>query len=89
MESSLLGAKTESGVISAVLPGEDGKILVRAYGTAAEKEEIALRFASDVAEAKAVNLFGKEQGAGVKVSGNQLTFQVEPYALAEVEVELA
>ena len=44
MESSLLGARTESGVISAVLPGEDGKILVRAYGTAAEKEEIALRF---------------------------------------------
>ena len=89
MESSLLGARTESGVISAVLPGEDGKILVRAYGTAAEKEEIALRFASDVAEAKAVNLFGKEQDGEVRVSGNQVAFAVEPYALAEVEVSFA
>jgi hypothetical protein len=72
-----------------VLPGEDGKILVRAYGTAAEKEEIALCFASDVTEAKAVNLFGKEQDGEVRVSGNQVAFAVEPYALAEVEVSFA
>ncbi len=89
MESSLLGARTESGVISAVLPGEDGKVLVRAYGTAGEKEDVILRFAVDVAEAKAVNLFGKEQDGEVRVSGNQVAFAVEPYALAEVEVSFA
>ena len=89
MESSLLGAEAAHGVISAVLPGEDGKILVRAYGTAGEKEDVTLRFAADVAQARAVNLFGREQDGEVRVSGNQVTFAVGPYALAEVEVTLA
>lgn len=89
MESSLLKAQTEHAVISAVLPGEDGKLLVRAYGTAGEKESVSLDFAAPVASAKAVNLFGKEQDAEVKAFGNQVTFAVEPYALAEVEVKLA
>lgn len=75
-------------MISAVLPGEDGKILVRAYGTAGERENITLNFAAGVTEARAVNLFGREQTAAVAVSGNRVTLEVEPYALAEVEVRL-
>lgn len=89
MESSFLKAAADHAVISAVLPGEDGSVLVRAYETAGEKETVSLRFAADVAKAKAVNLFGKEQDAEVTVSGNQATFAVEPYALAEVEIRFA
>ncbi|MCI9337327.1 MAG: alpha-mannosidase [Lachnospiraceae bacterium] len=88
MEHSLLEAETGHAVISAVLPGEDGKILVRAYGTAGERENITLNFAAGVTEARAVNLFGREQTAAVAVSGNRVTLEVEPYALAEVEVRL-
>ena len=88
MEGSLFQAAAEHAVISAVLPGAEGKVLIRAYETAGEKETVSLTFGTGVAEAKAVNLFGREQDAEVKVSGNSVTFSVEPYSLAEVEVGL-
>ena len=75
-------------MISAVLPGEDGKILVRAYETAGKKETVRLEFETDVSGARLVNLLGKEQAAEVTVSGNRAIFVVEPYALAEAEIEL-
>ncbi len=89
MENSLLQARAEHTVISAVLPGRDGSVLIRAYETAGEKETVCLEFGFDVAEARAVNLFGKEQEAEVTVSGKQVTFAAEPHALAGVEVVLA
>lgn len=88
MEGSLLCISAEHAVVSAVLPGEEGTVLVRVYGTAGEKETVRLEFGSDVTDARAVNLFGKEQEGKVTVSGNQVAFAVEPYALAEVEVRL-
>ena len=89
MEGSLFQAAADHAVISAVLPGADGKVLVRAYETAGEKGDVTLTFGADVAEARAVNLFGKEQETEVKVSGKSVTLAVEPYALAQVEVALA
>ena len=89
MEGSLLRATAEHTVISAVLPGRDGSVLIRAYETAGEREEVCLEFAAEVAQARSMNLFGKEQGTEAAVSGRKLTFTVEPYALAQVEVRLA
>ncbi len=89
MEGSLFQAAADHAVISAVLPGADGKVLVRAYETAGEKGDVTLTFGADVVEARAVNLFGKEQKTEVKVSGKSVTLAVEPYALAQVEVALA
>lgn len=88
MEGSLLRASAEHAVVSAVLPGQDGRILVRVYETRGEKETVSLAFCAPVAEAKCVNLFGREQEAEVAVAGNRVMFRVEPYALAEVEVSL-
>ncbi len=86
LEGSLLQAAAEHAVVSAVLPGQDGRILVRVYETGGEKETVRLAFCAPVEEAKCVNLFGRGQEAEAAVSGNEVTFQVEPYALAEVEV---
>ena len=72
-----------------MLPGKDGKVLVRAYETAGEKDTVTLKFGAGVAAARAVNLFGKEQDTEVTVLGNQITFVVEPYALAGVDVGFA
>lgn len=88
MECSLLQAKAEHTVISAVLPGRDGSLLIRAYETAGEKETVTLEFGADVAQARPVNLFGKEQEAEVTISGRKVALAVEPHALAGVEVVL-
>ncbi|MBD5459649.1 MAG: alpha-mannosidase [Lachnospiraceae bacterium] len=88
MESGLFRTEAEHTVISAVLPGENRKILVRVYETAGKKETVRLEFGSGVAVARLVNLLGKEQAAEVTVSGNRAIFVVEPYALSEAEIEL-
>lgn len=86
MESSLLNAKAESTVISAVLPGKDGSVLIRAYETAGKRDVVTLTFNNAVAEAKSVNLFEKEQKNKVDVNGRQVLLEVEPYSLAGVKV---
>lgn len=89
MEDSLFRANAKHTVISAVLPGQDGSVLVRAYETAGEKESVSLEFGADVAGARLVNLLGKEVEGQAEVSGRRVAFAVEPCALAAVEVRFA
>lgn len=89
MENSLLQVTAEHAVLSAVLPGQDNSVLIRVYETAGKRENVCLEFGSDVAAARSVNLLGKEQDTEVTISGKQVVFAVEPYALSEVEVRLA
>ena len=56
------------------------------YGMARRGEQPCAILISD---SKIVNLFGKGQNAEAAVSGKQVAFAVEPYALVEVEVRLA
>ena len=88
MESSLLAASYSHAVISAVLPGEDGSLLVRAYETVGKKEKVRLHFDSDVAFARQVNLLEQERSMVVNVQGREVEFEVAPYSLAEVKVKL-
>ena len=89
MEGGLFAAAAEHAVISAVLPKEDGSLLVRAYATADKKDTVRLHFASPVATARQVNLFENGQDGAVSVNGQDVEFEVAPFALAEVCVTLS
>lgn len=89
MENNLLEAQTEHVMISSVLPGEDGTILIRAYETAGEKEKAKICFNTAVAQAYQVNLFEKKLEKTVDINGSSVEFEVEPYSLAEIKVKLS
>ncbi|MCI5650485.1 MAG: hypothetical protein MR332_13870 [Fusicatenibacter sp.] len=88
MESSLFAAEADHAVISAVVPSTDHTLLVRAYETAGEKGRVRLLFDEEVSDAKQVNLFEKERKGNVWATENQVEFEIEPFALAEVKVTL-
>ncbi len=89
MESGLFAASAAHAVISAVLPKGDGSVLVRAYGTADQKDTVRLHFESPVAWAEQVNLAGTKQEGRVSINGQDVEFEVAPLALAEVCVKLS
>lgn len=86
MESSLCKVEAESAVVSAVIPGEDGSILVRVYENGGKRNQAILTFAEEVAGAEAVNLSGEVLSGKAKVMGNQVVLEVSPYSLAAVRV---
>lgn len=86
MEDSLLEASSESVVISAVLPAEDGAMLIRGYETAGHKGHINLTLKDPVTSAVATNLFEEEVELEVKVDKQTIDLDVAPYSLFEVKV---
>jgi len=86
MENSLLKVDAESIVVSAVVPGEDGSVLVRVYEADGKKSQAVITFVGEVAEAEAVDLSGNVIPDKVKVDGNQVVLDVEAYAIAAVKV---
>lgn len=88
MESSLLKVESETAVVSAVVPGEDGSILVRVYENAGREGQAVLTFAGEVSEAEAVTLSGECLPDQAQARGNQVVLKVEPCAIAAVRVRL-
>ena len=88
MESSLLKVESETAVVSAVVPGEDGSILVRVYENAGREGQAVLTFAGPVSEAEAVTLSGECLPDQAQARGNQVVLKVEPCAIAAVRVRL-
>lgn len=88
MENSLLQVEAENVMVSAVVPGEDGSVLVRVYETSGWGGQTVMIFAKEVAEAEAVNLSGDVLPGKAKAEGNKVTLEVEAYSLAAVKVKL-
>ena len=82
----MLKVEAENVVVSAVVPNEDGSVLVRVYETAGESGQAVLTFMQEVAEAAAVKLAGDEMSEKVKIEGKQVVLDVEPYSIAAVRV---
>ena len=87
METSLFNVEAEGAVVSAVLPAEDG-VLVRMYEAAGKDSQAVITFASEVADAKVVNLAGNVMENTVTVNGNQVTVDVKAYAITAVQVKM-
>ncbi len=88
MESSLLKVEGENVVVSAVLPGEDGSVLVRVYEAAGKDGQAVITFKQDVERAEAVNLAGEVLEGKVQIKGEQVILSVEAYSIAAVKVNL-
>ena len=88
MEYSLLKVDAENAVVSAVVPNEDGSILVRVYETAGKDGQAVITFKQEVANAEAVNLAGEVLEGKVQIKGEQVILSVEAYSIAAVKVNL-
>ncbi len=88
MEDGLLEVNAEHVIVSAIIPDEDGSILVRVYETGGQKEQAVIELKKEVEKAVAVNLAGEEMPDQVKYTGNQVILNVEPYALAAAKIYL-
>lgn len=86
MENSLLKAESDHVVVSAVVPNEDGSILVRVYETTGKDSEIVITFADEIVKADAVKLSGDVVPGKVKISGNQVILSVEANSIGAVKV---
>lgn len=86
MENSLLKVEAENVVVSAVVPGEDGSVLIRVYEVAGEKSYAVIHFEEEIEDAEAVNLLGDVLPDKVKIIKNQVVLEIEPYSLAAVRV---
>ena len=88
MESSLLKVEGENVVVSAVLPGEDGSVLVRVYETAGEDGQAVITFKQEVERAEAVNLAGEVLEGRVSTADRKVTLKVDEYSIAAVRIFL-
>ena len=88
METSLLNVEAEGAIVSAVLPTEDGGVLVRMYEAAGKNGQTVVTFANEVADAKVVNLAGNVMENTVTVNGKQVTVDVKAYAITAVKVKM-
>lgn len=88
METSLLNVEAEGAIVSAVLPTEDGGVLVRMYEAAGKNGQAVITFANEVADAKVVNLAGNVMENTVTVNGKQVTVDVNAYAITAVKVKM-
>ena len=88
LNKSLFAEDSEGVVISAVLPEEDGSILVRGYETKGQDGVMALAFTDEVEKAEAVKLSGEVLPGKVKVEGKRVTLKMAPNTIAAVRVRL-
>ena len=88
METSLLNVEAEGAIVSAVLPTEDGGVLVRMYEAAGKNGQAVITFANEVTDAKVVNLAGKVMENTVTVNGKQVTVDVNAYVITAVKVKM-
>lgn len=86
MENSLLKVEAENVVVSAVVPGEDGSILVRVYENVGQCDQAVITFTEEVTRAEAVNLSGDVLPGKAKVMGNQVVLEACPHSIAAVRV---
>ena len=88
MENSLLKVDSDHIVVSAVVPGEDGSILVRVYENAGKAGEAVISFTGEIASAEAVKLSGEVVPGKAAVNGSQVTLSVDARSIAAVKVTL-
>lgn len=86
MEDSLLVVDSDSVVVSAVLPAEDGALLIRGYETAGKEGTIKINLKEKPVAAVATNLFEKELPAEIRLEEYIVTLNVEPYSLFEAKI---
>ena len=88
MENSLFAVDAKGIIVSAVMPTEDGGVLVRMYEADGCNSKASITFTGEVAEACAVNLAGKVLDTPVSVNGNQVILDVNANTIAAVKVTL-
>lgn len=88
MEDTLLSVNSDSAVISAVIPANDGNLLVRGYEAAGKKAKVEIDLGETVSKAQMVNLFENSTNGKVKTEGTKIQAEVEPYQLFEVKISL-
>ena len=88
MEQSFLGLVSRSSAVTAVLPHEEGGMVVRLNELAGKDDAVKLRFASPVASAVTTDLMGRVFPSDVRAEGDTVALTVSKNTIAQLKISL-
>ncbi len=86
-ELSFIEFNSESSVVSAILPSENGgEITVRFYETCSKDDKIQIRLAKTPKNAVSIDLNDRILDSDVKINGNEITVSVKANCIGAVKI---
>ncbi|MDR2375285.1 MAG: hypothetical protein LBD96_02485 [Treponema sp.] len=89
LSQELIGIDAETSVVSSLGLTDDGALLLRFYETSGIKDTVGLSFFTEIKSAEFADPGGQGlKNGGVKTEGRKLSFEIAPYAIRGVRINI-